>query len=47
MFRVYDYTGATRLFGQGFVTKPASQSQGGEGPATTPPPPPGSRSSPA
>lgn len=23
MFRVYDYTNATRLFGQGFVTKPA------------------------
>ena len=25
MFRVYDYTGATRLFGADFVTKPASE----------------------
>jgi len=33
MFRVYDYTGATDLFGLGFVTPPPSS--GGEGP---PPP---------
>ena len=24
MFRVYDYTDATRLFGQGFTTRPPS-----------------------
>jgi type I restriction enzyme R subunit len=41
MFTVYDYTGATRLFGEEFVTKPASG--GGEradGPPSAPPPPP-------
>lgn len=35
MFRVYDYTNATRLFGQGFVTAPATASapeEGGDGP---------------
>jgi type I restriction enzyme R subunit len=40
MFRVYDYTDATRLFGEGFVTKPPHT--GGEilGPEPPPPPPP-------
>jgi type I restriction enzyme R subunit len=38
MFRVYDYTDATRLFGEGFITKPPRT--GGEGPGPTPPPPP-------
>ncbi len=35
MFRVYDYTNATRLFGQGFVTAPAAlvaPEEGGDGP---------------
>ena len=36
MFRVYDYTDATRLFGGGFVTRPA----GPRGPGPEPPPPP-------
>jgi type I restriction enzyme, R subunit len=31
MFRVYDYTDATRLFGEAFITRPPS-SGGGEGP---------------
>jgi len=38
MFRVYDYTEATRLFGEGFITKPPSTG-GGDGPPTPPPPP--------
>lgn len=38
MFRVYDYTDATRLFGEAFITKPPST--GGEGPDPLPPPPP-------
>ncbi len=38
MFRVYDYTDATRLFGEGFITKPPRT--GGEGPGPEPPPPP-------
>jgi type I restriction enzyme R subunit len=37
MFRVYDYTDATRLFGEEFITPPHS---GGEGPGIDPPPPP-------
>lgn len=37
MFRVYDYTDATRLFGEGFITKPPRP--GGEGPPPPPPPP--------
>ncbi|MBI4589793.1 MAG: restriction endonuclease subunit R, partial [Candidatus Rokubacteria bacterium] len=37
MFRVYDYTDATRLFGEDFVTKPTGT--GGEGPGPEPPPP--------
>ncbi len=36
MFRVYDYTDATRLFGEGFLTKPP-RTDGGD---TEPPPPP-------
>ena len=42
MFRVYDYTGATRLFGKDFVTKPASEPKEatGDGPPLPPPPPP-------
>ncbi|MBU0678971.1 MAG: restriction endonuclease subunit R, partial [Verrucomicrobia bacterium] len=35
MFRVYDYTDATRLFGEGFITKPTKPREG-----TGPPPPP-------
>jgi len=35
MFRVYDYTNATRLFGEEFVTKPPGTGGGGD-----PPPPP-------
>jgi type I restriction enzyme R subunit len=38
MFRVYDYTDATRLFGEGFTTKPPHT--GGEGAQPPPPPPP-------
>jgi type I restriction enzyme, R subunit len=38
MFRVYDYTDATRLFGEGFITRPPRA--GGEGPGPEPPPPP-------
>jgi len=37
MFTVYDYTDATRLFGEEFITKPPSKTEGGE----EPPPPPG------
>jgi type I restriction enzyme R subunit len=38
MFRVYDYTDATRLFGEGFITEPPRP--GGEGPGPPPPPEP-------
>jgi type I restriction enzyme R subunit len=37
MFRVYDYTNATRLFGEEFITKP--HGTGGDGPKPPPPPP--------
>ena len=37
MFRVYDYTDATRLFGEEFITKPPAG--GGGGPPLPPPPP--------
>lgn len=37
MFRVYDYTDATRLFGEAFITNPPRTS--GEGPEPEPPPP--------
>jgi type I restriction enzyme R subunit len=40
MFRVYDYTDATRLFGEGFVTEqPRPPSGFGEGPEPPPPEP--------
>ncbi|NLF17500.1 MAG: DEAD/DEAH box helicase family protein [Lentisphaerae bacterium] len=38
MFRVYDYTDATRLFGEAFLTRPASP-RGEPGPTPPPPPP--------
>jgi type I restriction enzyme R subunit len=37
MFRVYDYTDATRLFGEGFVTKPPRPGGGGTDPPVPPP----------
>ena len=40
MFRVYDYTDATRLFGGQFITKPAPPRKPGEGPEPGPPVPP-------
>lgn len=40
MFRVYDYTDATRLFGEGFITKPPRTGGEGPGPGPTPPLPP-------
>jgi type I restriction enzyme R subunit len=40
MFRVYDYTDATRLFGEEFITKPPSQGAGGGFPPPPPPPEP-------
>lgn len=36
MFRVYDYTGATGLFGGAFRTRAAQVSEGGDGPTTPP-----------
>jgi type I restriction enzyme R subunit len=39
MFRIYDYTDATRLFGEEFITKPAKPREG-PGPDPPPPPPP-------
>ena len=39
MFRVYDYTEATRLFGEGFLTKPKKPREGPEPPPPPPPPP--------
>jgi len=39
MFRVYDYTDATRLFGEDFVTRPPREGGGGDGPEPPPPPP--------
>jgi type I restriction enzyme R subunit len=38
MFRVYDYTDTTRLFGEDFITEP--RGGGGKGPGPDPPPPP-------
>jgi type I restriction enzyme R subunit len=38
MFRVYDYTDATRLFGESFITKPPRS--GGDSAEPPPPPPP-------
>jgi type I restriction enzyme R subunit len=41
VFTIYDYTGATRLFGAAFVSRPPSDSGGrGEGDEPPPPPPP-------
>ncbi len=40
MFRVYDYTDATRLFGEGFITEPPRTGGEGPGPGPIPPPPP-------
>jgi type I restriction enzyme R subunit len=40
MFRVYDYTDATRLFGEGFLTKPTKPREGPEPPPPPPPPEP-------
>jgi type I restriction enzyme R subunit len=40
MFRVYDYTDATRLFGEAFVSKPPRERGEGPGPEPPPPPPP-------
>ena len=42
MFRVYDYTNATRLFGEDFTTryKPKTEPTEPKGPIETPPPPP-------
>ena len=40
MFRVYDYTDATRLFGEGFITKPPRTGGGSELPPPPPPPEP-------
>jgi type I restriction enzyme R subunit len=42
LFTVYDYTGATRLFGMPFVSKPKGPegpTDGGDGPGPEPPPP--------
>jgi type I restriction enzyme R subunit len=39
MFRIYDYTGATDLFGHQFITKPTGESEGPEPPPPPPPPP--------
>jgi len=39
MFRIFDYTGATALFGEGFITPPPSGDDGGDGPEPPPPPP--------
>ncbi len=39
MFRVYDYTNATRLFGEGFRTKWTGPRKGGDGPEPPPEPP--------
>jgi len=40
MFRVYDYTDATRLFGQTFTTEPIRPRKRSEGPEPEPPEPP-------
>jgi len=39
MFRVYDYTDATRLFGEAFTTQFAPPREGTDGPPPPPPPP--------
>jgi type I restriction enzyme R subunit len=40
MFHVYDYTDATRLFGEGFMTKFRPRTRAGTGPEPPPPPEP-------
>ncbi|MGD9719894.1 MAG: DEAD/DEAH box helicase family protein [Pirellulales bacterium] len=40
MFRIYDYTGATNLFGRQFITPPPPEPTGGPGGPDPPPPPP-------
>lgn len=40
MFRVYDYTDATRLFGEEFITRPPRPVESPEPPPPPPPPPP-------
>jgi type I restriction enzyme R subunit len=40
MFRVYDYTDATRLFGEDFLTRPRAAGGGGDPPPPLPPPEP-------
>ena len=40
MFRVYDYTGATNLFGRKFISPPPSEPPTGPGPEPPPPTPP-------
>jgi type I restriction enzyme, R subunit len=40
VFTIYDYTGATRLLGESFVTKPTPPDSGGGGGPPPPPPPP-------
>jgi len=37
MFTIYDYTDATRLFGEAFITKPHTTQTGGSGKPTEPP----------
>ena len=39
MFRVYDYTNATRLFGEDFIVRPPQPPGGGPGPEPPEPPP--------
>lgn len=40
MFRIYDYTGATDLFGRKFISPPPPEPPQGPGPEPPPPPPP-------
>src|SRR5688572_22047907 len=40
VFAIYDYTGATRLFGEAFVTEPTGEGGGGGDDEPPPPPPP-------
>jgi type I restriction enzyme, R subunit len=40
MFRIYDYTGATDLFGGQFISPPPPEPPNGPGPPPPPPPPP-------
>jgi type I restriction enzyme R subunit len=40
MFRIYDYTNATRLFGEDFIAQPRKPREGPEPPEPPSPPPP-------